>query len=102
MPPAGAGNSCCAETGFEVALLTLGLFMGRWKNSSLSGASGPGESGSGLGTLFPLLSASVADACDLPDAAEATLSVGSSGEPGSSYRSFSGDAPLRVGSGYWR
>lgn len=100
IPTVGAGKSCCARAGFVVAPPAFDRFIVRWKTSSLSGASGPGESGRGLGGLFPRLSASVVDACDRADAAEATLRVGSSGEPGSSFRGCSEDVPLRAESEY--
>ena len=102
-PTVGMGNEV-VPGGALWGMLSY-LCIGRWKEPSLSGASGPGESGRGLGALAPRLSASV-DCVGmsvatgvLPEFADPALCVGSLGE--ALFTQFCcGDATL-LGSGYW-
>lgn len=66
-PPAGAGQYCWWYSGNGLGSALAFRCGGIWNNPSLSGVSGPGESGRGLGAV-PLRSASF-EGCIEPSAA---------------------------------
>lgn len=104
-PTVGVGNEV-VPGGALCGILSY-LCTGLWNRPSLSGASGPGESGRGLGTLAPRLSARVDCAGSsaatgiLPEFADPALCVGSRSLGEALFTLFCCGDPTLLGSGYW-